>query len=76
MSVKCKLLTTFTQKPILYFVPELYHNDSLFQLSNSTTTIGEYKLHFNINIKYLCFNTEDTKHQLKIGMYLKNKIFV
>lgn len=26
-------------KPILHFVPELYHNDSLFQLSNSTKMI-------------------------------------
>lgn len=43
VSVKCKLLMTFTQKPILHFVPELYHNDSLFQLSNSTKTIGEHK---------------------------------
>jgi len=33
-------LMTFTQKPIFHFVPELYHNDSLFQLSNSTKTIG------------------------------------
>lgn len=29
----------YKKKPIFHFVPELYHNDSLFQLSNSTKRI-------------------------------------